>query len=187
MQAQKRKTTADTVDGRDENINPKRAKQYRKKGKHHRNHSLVLTPQQEYKMSTLANTADDHPVKKEYCHLSPFEVFHPALFDAEDVESTKVKTTEHEMVVTMKVPGFTREDLQIKVTNDRILSVHGAHNVKPKPDPDSESSIPVENTFKKVLSLPPGAMMRGIKAECNDGVLTISIPRQPDCLTIPIL
>jgi HSP20 family protein len=80
-------------------------------------------------------------------------------------------------VVEMQVPGFDREDIDIRVTSG-MLEVRGQRVEKEEHKDKKRSYVVRENSqsFARRIALPEGADSDKIAAELDKGVLTITIP-----------
>jgi HSP20 family protein len=95
--------------------------------------------------------------------------------------------SEDEVAYWLKVdvPGMTREDIQLKVTDDRLLVISAER--KPETADDASESkdgfVRKERRFGKFgrsLRLPKNIDVAGITAEAKDGVMTVSLPKNPE-------
>jgi HSP20 family protein len=89
--------------------------------------------------------------------------------------AVSVYETSVELLVTIDVPGTTREALEVK-TERGVLVVSGQ-----RPSPLGNSTIRhTENCFgpfRRVIPLPPGLRTADMKAHVESGVLHVQIPR----------
>ena len=91
--------------------------------------------------------------------------------------STDISETDGSFEVRAELPGVTKDDVQISVKDD-LLTIKGEKRQE-KVD-DSKNYRRVERrygSFERKFSLPPKVEVDDIKAEFNDGVLTLSIPK----------
>jgi len=92
----------------------------------------------------------------------------------------------NEVIVTLDVPGLTREAIQVTV-NHGLLEITGSRQVRPPEEESrrSEEENPYQlkylehpfGKFRRALPLPMGAHTEGLEARVRDGVLEILIPR----------
>jgi len=91
----------------------------------------------------------------------------------------EVRETKEAYVITLEVPGMQKKDLKISV-DDEMLSISGEKKSITREDSDrrigSDCSYGV---FIRSFQLPEGTAADKIKANCKDGLLTISIPKVP--------
>jgi HSP20 family protein len=95
--------------------------------------------------------------------------------------AVSVYETSVELLVTIDVPGTTRDALEVK-TERGLLVVTGQRN----PSPLGNSAIRhTENcfgAFRRVIPLPPGLRTADMKAHVESGVLHVQIPRDSDAV-----
>lgn len=96
--------------------------------------------------------------------------------------------TDDEVVVQATVPGMKADDVQISVTGDTI-TIKG--EVKEKVDAKEKAYHIREQrwgSFERTLALPTAVVSEKAKAEFEDGVLTITLPKaeevKPKMITI---
>ena len=88
--------------------------------------------------------------------------------------------TEHELVVKADLPEIKTEELDIRVENN-ILTIRGERKFEKKVNEDNY--LRVERTygsFARSFSLANTVNTEAIKAEYNNGVLTLSIPKREE-------
>jgi HSP20 family protein len=86
-----------------------------------------------------------------------------------------------EVVVTVDLPGVTREAVQVTV-NQGVLEVSGARQARPPQDGEGLEPRYVEHPygkFRRTIPLPLGAHTDGLEARLREGVLELRIPRDP--------
>jgi HSP20 family protein len=85
--------------------------------------------------------------------------------------------TDEAMVLRADLPGLKRDDIEIEV-KDNVLTVSGER--KAEHEDKGEGYYRVERAFGRFarsLDLPQGIDASGVKAEFNDGVLEVRIPK----------
>ena len=93
------------------------------------------------------------------------------------VPAVDLYQTADEVVVKANLPGLKAEDVQISVTSD-VLSLHGEykHEVEKK-----ESTYHIlerrSGTFERSIMLPVDVKTDQAKADFENGVLTITLPK----------
>ena len=93
-----------------------------------------------------------------------------------------VKTTGDDMVVYAEVPGMNPDDIDIEVT-DGVLTIRGER--KADTEKTEEGWIIRERSygsFERALVLPDGVDAGEIKADYNDGVLEVHVPKALEAL-----
>lgn len=87
---------------------------------------------------------------------------------------------ETSFVLTAEVPGAKKDDITISVENE-ILYVRGERKA-----PETKQKIHIQETrygtFQRAIQLPKKSNTNGIAAIHQDGVLTVSIPKQEETL-----
>jgi HSP20 family protein len=88
--------------------------------------------------------------------------------------------TEHELVVNVDLPGVNPQDLDIRVENN-ILTIRGERKFENKVN--EENYLRVERaygSFSRSFSLANSVNSEAIKADYQNGVLTLSIPKREE-------
>jgi HSP20 family protein len=96
--------------------------------------------------------------------------------------------TDNEIVVKATLPGLKAEDVQINVAND-ILTIKGESK---QMDEKKEKSWHIREqrwgTFERSIMLPTGVQSEQAKADFENGILTITLPKseqsKPRTITI---
>lgn len=96
--------------------------------------------------------------------------------------------TDDELVVKAAVPGMKADDVQISVTGD-VLSIKGEVRLK---DENKDRAWHIREqrwgTFERRILLPTDVVADKAKAEFEDGILTISLPKaeevRPKTITV---
>ena len=96
--------------------------------------------------------------------------------------------TDDEVVVKATIPGFKADDVQISVTGD-MLTLKGEFKDK---EETTEKTYHMReqrySTFERTLSLPVSVVADKAKAEFEDGILTVSLPKaeevKPKTITV---
>jgi HSP20 family protein len=88
-----------------------------------------------------------------------------------------VRTTADNIVLVCDVPGIKREDLDVTLHN-RVLTIKGSRKYESK---NAEQVVLGRSygTFTRSFTLPEVVDEAKLSADLTDGVLTISIPKQP--------
>lgn len=84
-----------------------------------------------------------------------------------------------EYLVKAEIPGISREDLKIEVTQDS-LEISGETNVEEKEEDKEAGYIRRErrySMFHRTLPLPENVLTDKVEAELKDGVLTVTLPK----------
>jgi HSP20 family protein len=114
--------------------------------------------------------------------LRPFRELWPEMERLEEAVGFRAPRVEvidqdTEMLVRAELPGIRREDLHVEMTEGR-LTIHGEKRREEKINERNvlRSEI-VHGTFSRTLSLPSGLDAEHVKAEFENGVLTVHLPK----------
>jgi HSP20 family protein len=91
-----------------------------------------------------------------------------------------INETEHELVVKADLPGIDTKDLDIRVENN-VLTIRGERKFDKKVN--EENYLRVERaygSFSRSFSLANTVNPEGIKADYQNGVLTLNIPKREE-------
>jgi HSP20 family protein len=88
--------------------------------------------------------------------------------------------TEHELVVKADLPDIDPKDLDIRVENN-ILTIRGERKFEKKVDKDNYLRVErAYGSFARSFSLANTVNTEAIKADYQNGVLTLSIPKREE-------
>ena len=91
-----------------------------------------------------------------------------------------IHETEHELVVKADLPGVKPEELDVRVENN-ILTIRGERKFEKKVNEDNYLRVERSyGSFSRSFSLANTMNTEAIKADYNDGVLTLSIPKREE-------
>ncbi len=110
------------------------------------------------------------------------------LTDGMQMPAVDMYQTDNEVVVRATLPGIKADDVQISVTGD-LLTIKGETKEENKVE---EKSYHLRErhygAFQRTLSLPTAVVSDKAKAEFEDGILTISLPKaeevKPKTITV---
>ncbi|MBV6450708.1 MAG: hypothetical protein MHPDNHAH_01434 [Anaerolineales bacterium] len=110
------------------------------------------------------------------------------LRDGWSVPAVDMYQTDEEVVVKASIPGFKAEDVQINVTGE-ILTLRG--EVKQEEEKQDKAWHLREQrwgSFERALALPTDVIADKAKAEFENGILTITLPKaeevKPKTITV---
>ncbi|KAJ9548316.1 hypothetical protein OSB04_020859 [Centaurea solstitialis] len=129
----------------------------------------------------------------------PFKDFpFPASFDANSRETSALvntrvdwKETPEAHVFKADLPGIKKEEVKVEVEDDRILQISGERNVEKQDKNDTWHRVErSRGKFTRRFRLPENAKLNEVKASMENGVLTITVPKEevkkPDVKAIQI-
>jgi HSP20 family molecular chaperone IbpA len=91
------------------------------------------------------------------------------------VSHSSVQASDNQYLITLSIPGFTKDQINIKLENNMLSIV--ADYAKTSEEGDNKSKL--NKSFKQKLRLNNDIDPDNIKTTLQDGVLTITIPRLP--------
>eukprot|EP01018_Ginkgo_biloba_P008751 Gb_09149 [translate_table: standard] len=91
------------------------------------------------------------------------------------------KETPEAHIFKADLPGLKKEDVKIEVEEGRILKISGERNKEEEQRNDKWHCIErSRGSFLRRFRLPENAKVDEIKAAMENGVLTVSVPKQPE-------
>jgi HSP20 family protein len=91
-----------------------------------------------------------------------------------------IHETEHELVVKADLPGVEAKDLDIRVENN-ILTIRGERRFEKKVNEDNYLRVErAYGSFSRSFSLANTVNPDGIKADYQNGVLTLNVPKREE-------
>ncbi|XP_037491421.1 17.3 kDa class I heat shock protein [Jatropha curcas] len=103
------------------------------------------------------------------------------------------KETPEAHIFKADVPGLKKEEVKVEVEDDRILQISGERNRNVEKEDKNDTWHRVERSsgkFMRRFRLPENAKMDQIKASMENGVLTVTVPKEeikkPDVKAIDI-
>jgi len=91
-----------------------------------------------------------------------------------------VYETENELVVTADLPGMNEKDLDVRVENN-MLTIRGERKFEKSVNEDNYLRVErAYGSFTRSFSLPNTVNTEGIKAEYNNGVLTVKMAKREE-------
>ncbi|KAK7362805.1 hypothetical protein VNO77_04928 [Canavalia gladiata] len=107
--------------------------------------------------------------------------------------STRVdwKETPESHVFKADIPGLKKEEVKVEVEDDRVLQISGERNVGKEDKNDTWHRVERSGgKFLRRFRLPENAKVDQVKASMENGVLTVTVPKQemkkPDVKAIQI-
>ncbi|KAK9057579.1 hypothetical protein SSX86_022415 [Deinandra increscens subsp. villosa] len=101
------------------------------------------------------------------------------------------KETPEAHVFKADLPGIKKEDVKVEVEDGRVLQITGERNVEKEDKNDTWHRVERSSgKFTRRFRLPENAKMEEVKAAMENGVLTITVPKEevkkPDVKSIQI-
>ncbi|KDP42168.1 hypothetical protein JCGZ_02898 [Jatropha curcas] len=101
------------------------------------------------------------------------------------------KETPEAHIFKADVPGLKKEEVKVEVEDDGILQISGERNVEKEDKNDTWHRVERSSgKFMRRFRLPENAKMDQIKASMENGVLTVTVPKEeikkPDVKAIDI-
>ena len=91
-----------------------------------------------------------------------------------------IHENEHELVVNADLPGVEAKDLDIRVENN-ILTIRGERRFEKKVNEDNYLRVErAYGSFSRSFSLANTVNPEGIKADYQNGVLTLNVPKREE-------
>lgn len=96
------------------------------------------------------------------------------------VPSVDIYETEHELVVKADLPDIDQKDLDIRVENN-ILTIRGERKFETKVDEDNYLRVErAYGSFRRSFALASTVNAEAIKADYQNGVLALTIPKREE-------
>jgi len=94
--------------------------------------------------------------------------------------SVDIYETENELVLNAEIPGIDEDDIEIKI-EDNTLTLHGERKLEEETQEENYHRIERSyGSFYRSFSLPHYIDQEKIKAEHDNGVLRIHMPKKPE-------
>ncbi|XP_014507186.1 18.5 kDa class I heat shock protein [Vigna radiata var. radiata] len=95
--------------------------------------------------------------------------------------STRVdwKETPEAHVFKAEIPGLKKEEVKVEIEDDRVLQISGERNVEKEDKNDTWHRVERSSgKFLRRFRLPENAKVDQVKASMEDGVLTVTVPKE---------
>ncbi len=88
-----------------------------------------------------------------------------------------VNETDEDIIVTLELPGVEKENIEI-TSVDNELSVQAKRSAGPERDERVQKGERSYDLFKRTVKLPSGIKSEQAKAAFNNGLLTVTLPKE---------
>ncbi|MCD7454219.1 hypothetical protein HAX54_023974 [Datura stramonium] len=108
-----------------------------------------------------------------------------------DVKSIEISGDSGGSCVKADLPGLKKEEVKVEIEDDRVLQISGERNVEKEDKNDTWHRVERSSgKFMRRFRLPENAKMDQVKASMENGVLTVTVPKEevkkPDVKSIEI-
>ena len=103
------------------------------------------------------------------------EVFNGALNPKVDIYENA-----ENLVLEAELPGLTRDDFELSFESN-VITLKGERKFEKKEDGDNYHRVErAYGAFTRSFSLPPTVTVEGVKAEFNNGILRVALPKREE-------
>lgn len=88
-----------------------------------------------------------------------------------------IRETDEAMIVTLELPGVEKKDIEITAVNDD-LSVSAKRFIEPEQGESVQKREQSYDLFKRNVKLPYSVKSEQAKAAFNNGLLTVTLPKE---------
>jgi len=104
--------------------------------------------------------------------------------DTEAMASTPMDVKEYpnSYVFVVDMPGLKSNDIKVQVEDENVLNISGDRKRNEKEEEGKVKYIRMERRvakFMRKFTLPSDCNLEAISAACQDGVLTVTVPKLP--------
>lgn len=143
------------------------------------------TQQASAPVRSLAQAWEPFRAMRDLLRWDPFGEMLPSFRALESVAFAPdfdVKETKESFVFTADMPGVKDNDLEVRLTQNRLTIAGKRESEKVEKSDQFYASERSYGSFARAFTLPEGIASDKIQAELKSGVLTINIPKKPEAL-----
>ena len=107
---------------------------------------------------------------------SPWRAGWPAV-EREFVPNVSLKETDKEFVLTAEVPGISKDELDVAISEDSVTIKGERKEEKEKREANYHCRESSYGAFERVIPLPSTVVADKAKAKLKDGVLSLTLPK----------
>jgi HSP20 family protein len=100
--------------------------------------------------------------------------------------AANIEETDEAFTISLYAAGIRKEDVTIRVKNDVLEVSYQPSATQNTGGPEYASREHTENPWKRGFQLNGKVLTEGITASYTDGVLRITLPKNPDTNTKPV-
>ncbi|KAI3947507.1 hypothetical protein MKX01_017071 [Papaver californicum] len=119
---------------------------------------------------------------KDFPLSNPLHIFNPEFSnDTERFSNTRVdwKETPEAHIFKAHLPGLKKEEVKVEVVEEKVLQIKGERNIDKEEKIDKWHRVEHSSSkFVRRFSLPENAKLDQFKATIENGVLTVTVPKQ---------
>jgi len=119
----------------------------------------------------------DRFFRNPFASISPFGVGTATGRNEEFVPALDLDETEKEFVVRLEVPGIPRENLDVNLVGETLTLSGHRERVERQATENSLWEERESGRFTRTIKLPQPVDPKQIEALCQDGVLTVHLPK----------
>lgn len=94
--------------------------------------------------------------------------------------AANVVENEKDFEINLLLPGFTKEEISLKVDKNELIVEAGHENKENKETKYSWAEFNVSAKFRRAFILPEDVNVDGIKADFSNGILNITLPKNEE-------